>query len=89
VRARFAINRRARQRTTPQGGISYRVTDPVSVYLLYSQSINPRITFQPARTVAREVQLLTRYQQDGLPAPNLDEKLWGTLLEPEFGQSFE
>ena len=79
----------ARQRTTPQGGISYRVTNPVSVYMLYSQSVNPRVTFQPARTAARDTQLLTRYQQDGLPAPNLDEKPWGTLLEPEFGKSFE
>ncbi len=79
----------ARKRTTPQGGISYRVTDPVSVYMLYSQSVNPRVTFQPARTAAREVTLNTRYQQDGLPAPNLDEKPWGTLLEPEFGKSFE
>ncbi|MFM9952572.1 MAG: TonB-dependent siderophore receptor, partial [Opitutaceae bacterium] len=79
----------ARQRTTPQGGISYRVTNPVSVYMLYSQSVNPRVTFQPARTAARDTQLLTRYQQDGLPAPNLAEKPWGTLLEPEFGKSFE
>jgi outer membrane receptor protein involved in Fe transport len=79
----------ARKRTTPQGGISYRVTDPVSVYALYSQSVNPRVTFQPARTAAREITLNTRYQQDGLPAPNLDEKPWGTLLEPEYGRSFE
>ena len=79
----------ARQRTTPQGGISYRVTDPVSVYMLYSQSVNPRITFQPGRTAARETQLLNRYQQDGLGAPNLDALPWGQLLEPEFGRSFE
>ncbi len=79
----------ARRRATPQGGISYRVTNPVSVYLLYSQSVNPRVTFQPARTAARELTLNTRYQQDGLPAPNLDEKPWGQLLEPEFGRSFE
>lgn len=79
----------ARTRTTPQGGISFRVTDPVSVYALYSQSVNPRVTFQPARTAARETQLLTRYQQDGLPAPDLNSKPWGALLEPEFGRSFE
>ncbi|WP_414664425.1 TonB-dependent siderophore receptor [Horticoccus sp. 23ND18S-11] len=79
----------ARQRTTPQGGISYRVTDPVSVYMLYSQSVNPRVTFQPGRTAARETQLINRYQQDGLGAPNLDALPWGQLLEPEFGKSFE
>ena len=79
----------ALRRTTPQGGISYRITNPVSVYMLYSQSVNPRVTFQPARTAAREVTLSNRYQQDGLPAPDLDSKPWGALLEPEFGQSFE
>lgn len=79
----------ARTRTTPQAGLSFRVTDPVSLYVLYSQSVNPRVTFQPARTAARETTLLTRYQQDGLPAPDLDSLPWGELLEPEFGQSFE
>ncbi|MBL9195020.1 MAG: TonB-dependent receptor [Opitutaceae bacterium] len=79
----------ARTRATPQGGVSYRVTDPVSVYVLFSQSVNPRVTFQPGRTAARETTLLTRYQQDGLPAPDLNSKPWGELLEPEFGQSFE
>lgn len=79
----------ARTRATPQAGLSYRVADPVTVYALYSQSVNPRITFQPARTAARETQILTRYQQDGLPAPNLDALPWGQLLEPEFGKSFE
>ena len=79
----------ARRRTTPQGGISYRVTDPVSLYVLYSQSVNPRVTFQPGRTTARETQLINRYQQDGLPAPDLDSKPWGQLLEPEYGRSFE
>lgn len=79
----------ARTRATPQGGLSFRVTDPVSVYVLYSQSVNPRVTFQPGRTAARETSLLTRYQQDGLPAPDLNSKPWGELLEPEFGKSFE
>jgi outer membrane receptor protein involved in Fe transport len=79
----------ARHRTTPQAGISYRVTDPISLYALYAQSVNPRIQFQPARTAARETILLTRYQQDGLPPPNLDALPWGALLEPEFGRSFE
>lgn len=79
----------ARKRTTPQGGISYRITNPVSIYMLYSQSVNPRVTFQPARTAARDTQLLNRYQQDGLPAPDLTSKPWGALLEPEFGRSFE
>jgi outer membrane receptor protein involved in Fe transport len=51
--------------------------------------VNPRVTFQPARTAARETTLLTRYQQDGLSAPDLDSKPWGELLEPEFGKSFE
>jgi len=51
--------------------------------------VNPRVQFQPARTAARENTLLTRYQQDGLPAPNLDALPWGALLEPEFGRSFE
>ncbi len=79
----------ARKRTTPQGGISYRVTNPVSVYMLYSQSVNPRVSFQPARTAARETLLRDRYQLDGLAAPNLDSKPWGQLLEPEYGRSFE
>jgi outer membrane receptor protein involved in Fe transport len=79
----------ARRRTTPQAGVSFRVTDPVTVYALYSQSVNPRVQFQPARTAARETTLLTRYQQDGLTAPDLDALPWGTLLEPEFGKSFE
>ncbi len=79
----------ARTRTTPQAGLSYRMTDPISLYVLYSQSVNPRVTFQPARTAARETTLLARYSQDGLPAPNLDALPWGELLEPEFGRSFE
>lgn len=79
----------ARTRTTPQAGLSFRVTDPISLYVLYSQSVNPRVTFQPARTAARETSLLTRYQQDGLPAPDLNALPWGALLEPEFGRSFE
>lgn len=79
----------ARTRTTPQAGLSFRVTDPVSLYVLYSQSVNPRVTFQPGRTAARETTLLARYELDGLPAPNLDALPWGELLEPEFGRSFE
>ena len=79
----------ARTRLTPQAGVSFRLTEPVTIYALYSQSVNPRVTFQPARTAARETTLNTRYQQDGLPAPDLDEKPWGQLLEPEFGRSFE
>jgi outer membrane receptor protein involved in Fe transport len=79
----------ARTRVTPQAGLSFRISDPVTVYGLYSQSVNPRVTFQPARTAARETQLLTRYQQDGLSAPDLNSKPWGALLEPEFGRSFE
>jgi len=79
----------ARTRVTPQAGLSFRLSDPVTVYGLYSQSVNPRVTFQPVRTAARETQLLTRYQQDGLSAPDLNSKPWGVLLEPEFGRSFE
>ncbi|HRE79932.1 MAG TPA: TonB-dependent receptor, partial [Opitutaceae bacterium] len=79
----------ARTRATPQAGLSFRVSDPVSLYVLYSQSVNPRVTFQPARTAAREETLRTRYQQDGLPVPNFDTLPWGQLLEPEFGESFE
>jgi len=79
----------ARRRATPQAGISYRIADPISLYALYAQSVNPRVQFQPARTAAREATLLKRYSDDGLAAPNLDALPWGTLLEPEYGRSFE
>jgi outer membrane receptor protein involved in Fe transport len=79
----------ARKRSTPQTGLSFRVADPISLYVLYSQSVNPRISLQPARTAARETALRNRYQQEGLPPPNLDALPWSQLLEPEYGRGFE
>jgi outer membrane receptor protein involved in Fe transport len=79
----------SRNRATPQAGLSYRVTDAITIYSLYSESVNPIIRFQPARTVARENTLNLAYAEMGLPAPDLSSKPWGEMLEPEYGTSFE
>ena len=79
----------SRDRVTPQLGLSYRVADPVTLYALYSESIDPRIKFQPLRTASNETNLLKAYADLGLPAPDLDSKPWAELLEPEYGTSYE
>ncbi len=79
----------ARDRITPQLGLSYRIAEPITIYALYSESIDPRIKFQPLRTAANEDALTKAYTDLGLPVPDLDSKPWAELLEPEYGTSFE
>lgn len=76
-------------RATPQAGLSLRVAEPVTVYALYSQSVYPLVSFQPARDPALVARLLERYEQDGLPAPNLDALPWGQFFDPQYGESLE
>ncbi|HRE83579.1 MAG TPA: TonB-dependent receptor, partial [Opitutaceae bacterium] len=56
---------------------------------MVSQSVNPRITFQPLRTSAAEQRIMETYAVAGEAAPNLNTLPWGQLLDPEFGKSLE
>lgn len=76
-------------RATPQAGLSFRISDSVTTYGLYSQSVNPVTSFQPARNPRLEDLLRDRYQAAGLPAPNLDAMPWGQYLAPAFGEGVE
>jgi outer membrane receptor protein involved in Fe transport len=76
-------------RATPQAGVSFRFAEPVTGYLMFSQSVNPRIAFQPARTSAAEQRLIETYETAGIPVPDLNSLPWSEALDPEFGTSIE
>ncbi len=76
-------------RVTPQAGMSFRVAEPVTGYLMFSQSVNPRIAFQPLRTAAAEDRIRETYETAGLPVPDLNSLPWNDALDPEFGTSLE
>jgi iron complex outermembrane receptor protein len=76
-------------RVTPQAGVSFRFADPITGYVMFSQSVNPRIAFQPLRTAAAEQRIVDTYTAAGLPVPNFDSLPWNNALDPEFGTSLE
>ena len=76
-------------RVTPQAGASFRFTDPITGYVMFSQSVNPRIAFQPLRTPVAEERLFNTFTAAGEPVPDFDALPWGNLLDPEYGTSVE
>lgn len=76
-------------RLTPQAGVSFRFADPITGYVMFSQSVNPRIAFQPLRTPAAEQRLLDTFDAAGEPVPDFNALPWGKLLDPEYGTSVE
>jgi iron complex outermembrane receptor protein len=76
-------------RVTPQAGVSFRLAEPVTGYVMFSQSVNPRIAFQPLRTTAAELRIIETYETAGLPVPDFNSLPWDDALEPEFGTSLE
>jgi iron complex outermembrane receptor protein len=76
-------------RYTPQVGISYRLLPMLTGYALYSQSVKPRFSLEPARTTIAEQRLISEAAAANLPAPNPDTLPWGRLRDPEFGEGFE
>ncbi|MBL9186820.1 MAG: TonB-dependent receptor [Opitutaceae bacterium] len=76
-------------RVTPQVGVSFRFAEPVTGYVMFSQSVNPRIAFQPLRTAAAELRITETYQLAGIPVPDFSTLPWDEALDPEFGTSLE
>jgi iron complex outermembrane receptor protein len=76
-------------RVTPQAGVSFRIAEPVTGYVMFSQSVNPRIAFQPLRTEAAELRITETYEAAGLPVPDFNTLPWDDALDPEFGTSLE
>lgn len=76
-------------RVTPQAGVSFRFAEPVTGYVMFSQSVNPRIAFQPLRTEAAEQRIIETYETAGLPVPDFNSLPWNDALDPEFGTSIE
>ncbi len=76
-------------RVTPQAGVSFRFAEPLTGYVMFSQSVNPRIAFQPLRTAAAEQRITETYETAGLPVPDFNTLPWDDALDPEFGTSIE
>ena len=76
-------------RFTPQAGISFRIAEPITGYVMVSESVNPRIAFQPLRTLTVEERVINAYTNAGVTMPDLDTLPWGELLAPEYGTSLE
>lgn len=76
-------------RFTPQAGFSYRLVDAVTVYTLYSRSINPRFSVDPVRSPVAEERLINEAALLGVPAPDPNTLPWGRLRAPEYGQGSE
>jgi len=83
------FNDGATTRRTPQAGLSFRIADPVTAYVMSSRSVNPRIAFQPLRTANAEQRIIDTYATAGETPPDFDTLPWGRLLQPEFGTSLE